>query len=264
MKEIIERFGLSEFFAYISPGIILLSSLGLWAKPDFTSAFWKQEFLVIVIFLILSYTLGLILVTINNIGLTRHLRKSIKKRKGILSKIWGWVICFFSPFLSPHFTPSIVDANLRIAQDLIRISGIGGASAYVNPLDWLVIYRVMKADYVGENCKLVLSEADTFHRRFRFSMGVSLALFLLAIQSILRLFLFCLETFYESIRTFINNAFPSINYFWLIVLIIFGLWSSFTLRKFAIQMWDLERYLTVSLTQVSPLAPEAKDSSDRN
>ena len=61
MKEILEKFGLSEFFAYICPGVILLSSLALWKWPDFTSDFWKQQAVVLLLGFILSYILGLIL-----------------------------------------------------------------------------------------------------------------------------------------------------------------------------------------------------------
>lgn len=124
MKEILEKFGLSEFFAYICPGMLSLFSLTLWKWPDFNQPFWNREVLAAISILILSYTLGLILASLNHIAWTRYPRSTQEDRSGFLRKIRANVILFllyhFPPPRSASFT---VEAGLRITEDLVRLSG---------------------------------------------------------------------------------------------------------------------------------------------
>ncbi len=248
MKEILEKFGLSEFFAHICPGGILLSSLALWAQLKFDSPFWNREVLVAISVLLLSYTLGLILASFNRMALVRYLRSAPAERRGFLRKIRAGTIRLLYHFSLPRFTSSNVHANLRIAEDLARLAGVDSLPALAGPWDGLVIYRTFVADRVGERGKAILTEADTFHRRFLFSMGVALAVYLLAIQALIRFILhFFGKAFHESIFTSWNQTLPAISPFWLAAITIFGLGASLELRQIAIRMWELERDLTESL-----------------
>lgn len=248
MKEILEKFGLSEFFAYICPGLLLLSSLALWKRPDFTSDFWKQQAVVLLLGFILSYILGLILASFNHIAWTRYPRLNQEYQGGFLGKLRRGMNLLLYHLPLPRSTDSIAEASLRIADDLVRLSRIGGLSSLADPLEWLSVYRTLVADEVGEKRKAVLTEADTLHRRCLFCTGVALAVYLTAIQALIRLILYLSgKAFVESIFTSWNKTLPLISPFWLAAITIFGLWASFELRQVAIRMWELERYLTASL-----------------
>ena len=128
MKEIAEKIGLSDFFAYICPGTILLFSFVLWMRPDFKSPPWelilKQQFLAILLFSILAYTLGLLLSSVNQMMQVRYYRLDLREAGGIFRQAWRRTIRFLYYFPSPRMTPQLVDANLRIAEDLERLAGL--------------------------------------------------------------------------------------------------------------------------------------------
>ncbi|MAE40881.1 MAG: hypothetical protein CML07_08200 [Psychrobacter sp.] len=127
----------------------------------------------------------------------------------------------------------------------------------VDPWDWPAIHRAFMVDEAREKGESVLTEADNLHRRFLFCMGVALAVFLLAVESLFRLILLLLgRTLRESVFTSWDNTLPPINHIWLVAITIFGLWASFELRQIAIRMWELETYLTVSL--VRPIEDNVK------
>src|SRR5438132_10995843 len=71
MKEVLEKFGLVEVFAYLCPGAILLWSTLLWAKPaDLGLPGGEKEtwvtFALSAFLLILAYTLGLVVATLSS------------------------------------------------------------------------------------------------------------------------------------------------------------------------------------------------------
>lgn len=243
MKEILEKFGASEFFAYICPGVILLTSLALWTELHFGSLFWKQQALVIILVLIISYILGLMLASFNDRAQAHYPHPT--SGRGRVCQGWQSAIRLPDRFpASPSFARAIVEANLVVAQDLERLSGISGLSSFASPWDRLVIYRALKAGRVGDKGLSILVAADTYHRRCLFCMGMALALLLVAIQSLLRFLLLILPCILGSW----HSAFPPVSSSWLIVLGLFGVWASFELRQVAIRLWGLERYLTASLS----------------
>ncbi len=63
MKGFLQRFSLLEFFSYICPGSLFLVSLLLWVNPDELKAVFESKAALIVsfLFVLLAYTLGLIL-----------------------------------------------------------------------------------------------------------------------------------------------------------------------------------------------------------
>jgi len=128
--------------------------------------------------------------------------------------------------------PSIVEANLRIAEDSQRYSGLQGLSLFEAPGDRLVLYRTFMADRVGDRGKTILAEAESTHRRFLFCQGVALAFFLLALHSLSRLLL--------RVFTPWDTSFPSIHSVWLVVITILGALVSFGLRIVAGRWWEYE------------------------
>ena len=86
-------------------------------------------------------------------------------------------------------------------------------------------------------------------------MGVSLAIFLLSFQFLLRLVVYSFGIFCEPVQ----NWYGTLPVIPLLVLALFaflgfwasfaflGFWASFELRQVAIRTWEIERYLTASL-----------------
>ena len=219
-------------------------------RPDFKSPPWelilKQQFLAILLFSILAYTLGLLLSSVNQMMQVRYYRLDLREAGGIFRQAWRRTIRFLYYFPSPRMTPQLVDANLRIAEDLERLAGLRGLSSQASPWDRLVIYRTLKADRIGESHKFALSEADACHRRFGFSMGVSLTIFLLSFQFLLRLVVYSFGIFCEPVQNWYGTL-PVIPLLVLALFAFLGFWASFELRQVAIRTWEIERYLTASL-----------------
>lgn len=253
MKSILERLELSDLFAYICPGVILITSLALWIEVDFGSSFWKQQVLVGIVILIVAYTLGLIVASLNYRAQVGYLGAAGRLPEHRAGRIWERVKSFFYPQPIRRFSPQMVRGIVRISNELERLSGQVGLSDLIDPWDWPVVYRTFMADRVGEENRSVLTEAETLRRRFLFAMGVSLALYLLGMQSLLRIFLYDVGAFVKSVRAFSESSFPSIGPLNLVVITVLGLWASYLLRQVAIRMWELERYLTASLAQPRPL-----------
>ena len=268
MEDILEKFGIGEFFAYISPGAILLSSIVLWIELDFDSKFWEHEVLVVTLFFVFSYILGLVLASFNQQMHARYTRLSTVEAGGRLGQIWAQLLRLVYRFPSARLNESLVDANLRIADDLVQITGLHGLSSLTNPWEYLDIYRALVEDKAGKDHQTVLLESENLHRKFLFSMGVALALFFLVLQALLRVILFYIPQvsgliislglrlfqFPKTITDIPENieqwyvSLPTIDLLVLFVIIILGLLASLQLREIAIRMWELERYLTTSLT----------------
>jgi hypothetical protein len=251
MKEILEKIGLSEFFAYICPGAILLFSLTLWLDPEkiakfLGESFVKQQIVTAIFLLIFSYTLGLIISWWSISGADLFIRK--KRRPQALQrkeKVLTGLLWVFHGLPEPRSNPSIVEAKLKMAEALEKYSGLQGLSLIETPWDWLVLYRTFMAGRVGDRGKHILMEADFIHRRFLFSQGVALAFFLLAVQSFIRLLI---------LLTPLNDSFPSIGLPWLVVIILLGASTSFGLRQVAGRWWEEELFLTSSFTQPSTIS----------
>jgi len=89
--------------------------------------------------------------------------------------------------------------------------------------------------------------AESLNRQFRFSMGAALAILILSLQSLFRLAFLGLGTLLHPICLWYQTL-PEINPIVLISITILGLWASFELRQVAIRSWEIERYLSASLT----------------
>ena len=254
MKEILEKIGLSEFFAYVFPGGILLVSLILWVDMKELQGFLgetivKQNFVVATFILVFSYTLGLIVASWSSSGADLYIRmkrrpQAIRQERRAL-RVLLWV---FHALPDLRFNRSTVEAHLKITEDLTRYSGLQRLSLYESPWDRLVLYRTVMADRVGERGRTILTEADAVHRRFLFSQGVALAFLLLAVQALLRLFL---------LLTSSDSFFPSAKPFWLVVIVAIGVSASFGLRIAAGRWWEYEFLLTSALTRLERIGEVA-------
>lgn len=246
MTEVLEKFRLNEILAYMCPGVTLIVSFFLWYTPDFTTKFWEQEFLLVTLGLVVSYTLGWILASYNQMALVRYRRTTGIERRTPKERLWTVFQRIFFAFSSPPITRSILQANLIILEGLERLSGPIGLVEFTNPWDQPVAFRTLVADRVSDKNN-ALMQADNFYKRFLFSMGMAVALLILAMQCVVRIVLEILAMVHPfGIDVVSADALPSIGMVWLVVLSVAACWAAFELRHVAIRMWELERYLTAT------------------
>jgi hypothetical protein len=248
MKEYLEKIGVSDFFAYICSGLILLASFAVWKLPDFGSAFWKQQAVVILLGVILSYTIGQIIASWVDKAWARYNRQD---RLANLRRVLMKLFCSAPPH---RLQASVIEASLRITQDLEQLSHSGGLSNKVAPWDRLTIYRALKVDQLGPKVQVAVAEAENFQRGFLFSIGMAVAIRLVAVQSLIRFAILAGFSFVQ-LRSFswyhIWQATSSLltGSVWLVILSILCFWASDQLRQIGIRMWEGEIYLTASLTE---------------
>jgi len=261
MKEILERVGLVDLFAYLCPGIIVLLSFTLWLNLELKSEPWKQQVVVLAAVFLLSYAIGIVL---SSSVVERWLARI--RARGTLTHptgFTGW-IGWLGPFPAPRVTPEMVEVNLRINEEVGRLIGVPGMARLVTPWEFLVLYRTLMAQRLGKAAKSLLAEAEAFHRRFRFCSGVSLACVVVVVQAAVRLILgiiqgvartygYCMPAGPPKLSPEVIRVLPcplyDVSLWFLLALMLFGTIAAVGLRHVGNHMWELERYLTFSLSQ---------------
>ena len=268
MKELVNKYNLIDFFVSLFPGAILCLSLLFWLDPKFESSFWGKEFLVqfLVIFLLLlfPYILSSILNSysriyngiIHNRIYNRIVARSSRKwwwwLLKIINKFLDLILDFFSIKNSKKIEIMIIELKMQISENIDDISDklpakieswmLSGLSSW----DWLQICRILLANYTKDNYEYILAEAESLHRRFLFSMDISLALSLIGLQALLRLIIFTLSIFLLLFER-LHETLPNVNIFFLVVIAVISFWSSFEMRRIANNMYFRELYLIACL-----------------
>lgn len=257
MKDLLEKLDLVEFFAYLCPGIIVLSSIILWT-PNLAAVFGeelaKHEVLVIIILLVISYAFGVMIASWSGAGADYYVRTYNNEQKqptGWRRPVW-WVILLFHWLPVPQSGRALVEKQLQIFESLEQHTGLQGLPILQNPWERLATYRILVSGKVGDKGRPILTEAEWVHRRLLFALGVALALLLLSLQTILRLLLLGLhklKLFALGPEDFIAwvNSLPAINLLTLLILAAFSLAASFGMRRIAARWWQYELLLTCSL-----------------
>jgi len=259
MKDILEKFGLSEFFAYLCPGAILVCSSALWAAPGLNdllgSKLEKHPLVVVLLLVVVCYALGLIVTFWGSSGAHRYVRAHRVRRlcsSKLRERLTFWPLRFCCGIPVPVDNEATVEGHLRMSQDLTRYAGLPGLSALETPWDRLSLYRTVMTDRLGKGASAILSEADAIHRRFLFAVGVALALFLVALQS----GLLALSSLH-GVRPFsvwiAQLGLPHLDQrLALFLLATLGILASILLRRVAGRLWEQELLLTCSLTRIDP------------
>lgn len=260
MKDLLEKLDLVEFFAYLCPGIIILSSIVLW-RPNLTAVFGeevaKHEVLVIIILLVVSYALGVMIASWSGAGADYYVRTYKNQQKqpaGWRRPAW-WVILLFHWLPVPQSGRALVEKQLQISEALELHTGLQGLPILQNPWERLATYRILVSGKVGDKGRPILTEAEWVHRRLLFALGVALALLLLFLQATLRLLLLGfhkLKLFTLGPEDFTSwvDSLPAINVLTLLIIAAFSLTASFGLRRIAARWWQYELLLTCSLIRL--------------
>jgi hypothetical protein len=250
----LHNLGWTELFAYLCPGAIMLLSVALWVQPHLADVFGEEmphnEFVFAIVFLLLSYAVGLPVARAGEGFANRYLLARAKRDAfddSRASRIWLTLAWAFWTLISwipewPH-TPYFVRERLRL-QDEIENSGLPGLSIAVNPWANLAIYRVLVAERLSRPATLVLREAESVHRRCLFALGVSCALMVVFFEALARMILQVFLPHELAVRLF--GSPPSLSSIGLGTLIV-GTWvASFVLRYVAGRFWEIEFLLTCS------------------
>ena len=91
----LERIGLTEFFAFLFPGLMILSSVSLWAEPKPTAfvggALASQPLLIAIVVIVLAYALGLMVGTLSWEGSVRYIFRRYAAEAG-RTPTWGYLL----------------------------------------------------------------------------------------------------------------------------------------------------------------------------
>lgn len=242
MKDILDKFGVTEFFAYLCPGVIVISSLALWIQPEFDrvvgSDLAEQQLVMAFLLLIVAYALGFVVAWWSNWGTAYYILTSYKEGNPVRgswlrSKLLLWSLWLFHWFPLPQ--SNTVGARTLIADRIVVYSQME-TSIGTNPWEMMSIYRAFVAGRVGNVGSPILSEAATIHTRLLFALAVNLAILLCAAQSFARLLLPDLD------------GLPDVSVSLLSAIGVLGVVASFALRLIAAQLWEQELLLTHGLT----------------
>src|SRR5262249_39615811 len=255
MKDLLEKFGLSELFAYLCPGAILLCSLLLWVQPGDVAKDGWQSFVLAGFLVVLAYTLGLMVAAWSSEGAARYINRSrnLHNRWTLLRalNVW-WHGIFHSVPDLPRGDSSVVHAQARLEREVLKRARVMGLSSLLHRTTWglLQFFRAAVADEVGEKGKAVLVEAEAVHRRVLFAQGVALAMLLVALECGVRL-VPCLVGLFTDWKAPLP-AVPEIHWVWLVCLLVGGLATSYSLRVAAGRWWETEFALTCILLGLLP------------
>jgi hypothetical protein len=188
MNEFLTKFGFTEIIEYLLPGVIALCSILPWGRPDpssiFGNAIGQSQFVLAALVLVFAYACGLAL---SILGLSAQ-----SVSRPISGGTWGQMMASTALSLkwalaqqvAPPSGPSIIRAYSDIGALLERICG-GPLS--LDGVTQISLFRALAVTRLGDKAGSLIAEAETHRRRFMFSMGVALALLVLAGFAILRL-----------------------------------------------------------------------------
>ena len=256
MKDLVQGLGLTEVFARLCPGLILLSSAALWFSPSEKQLgqLEQYEWVLLALGLIAAYTLGLILETGSGWLAHRYLemgysgrppetdaQRAYDRRLRFLRLLVGFVIRKDDTYTA--------EGRLRMIEQL-EDNGIEIDLKKLSLLDLLWVYRTLVAGPVGERAQPVLRVTENIRARLLFALGVAFSLLLSSVSAVVKL----LFTGFKPILT-ASAATPLAERFycwetcWLcIVVATVGVGVRFLLRLAMARFWDQELFFTSSLT----------------
>lgn len=255
----LQHLGWTELFAYLCPGAIMLLSPALWITSDFAAKAGEllphNEFISAILFLLLSYAIGLPVAQAAEAATNRYVTARLKRRafqrssRSVRRRLtrnwlaWGAVAWIPEWPRSQHF----VRQSLRLQDDIENL-GLPRLSITVNRWANLAIYRALIAERLGYPAVLVLREAETVHRRRLFAIGAASAMMLVAFQAGARMIF--VRLFAEGAATLFGSC-PTLSYTSLTAILLVSGALSITLRYVAGRFWEIEFLLTCS----NPLNP---------
>jgi len=188
MKELLDRFGLTEIIGYFLPGLMVLCALLPWGTPDpavlLGAKLGENEFVVGALTLVVAYALGLVLsiwgrwaqsVVRPQFGPTPEERTVFAVRW----LKWAWAASVAKPF-QDETTIGLMDIASLLQPSFSKPLSVDG-------LILVSLFRSVAASRIRDRAGGLIVEAEIHRRRYLFSLGVSAALLVLAGSSLIRL-----------------------------------------------------------------------------
>ena len=205
MKDLVQGLGLTEIFARLCPGLILLSSAALWlpraekldrgAQPQYTYLFdelKQHEFVLLAMGLIAAYTLGLILETASGWLAHRYTKfggsgyepAGLTRRWLDRLRLWFFILLVGFRF---RMEVSTTEGLLRIVEQLEDNGIAAGLGERFSPLDLIWSYRAIVSGPLGEPAQPLLRLSENIRARLLFTLGVEFSLLVSAAVTLLRI-----------------------------------------------------------------------------
>ena len=189
MKELLDRFGLTEIIGYFLPGVLALCALLPWGTPDpsrlFGAKLGENEFVLGALTLVVAYALGLVLSIwgrwAQSVTRPQFGGQSFEEIESFAANWLKWQSAFL--VARPLQAETIFG--------LLDITALADAALKkplkVDSLTLVSLFRSIAAGRIRESGGMFLGEAEVQRRRYLFSTGVSSAMLVLAASSLLRL-----------------------------------------------------------------------------
>ena len=239
---------MTEIFARLCPGLILLSSAALWLPPpskDLLDQLKQYELVLLALGLIAGYTLGLILEAASVWLAQRYTWLRIGYEPTELFRRWLrklqlWPVALLVGF-NLRYEVSTSKGLLRIAEQLEENGIEAGLGERFSPLDLIWSYRTIVSGPLGERAQPLLRVAENIRARLLFTLGVEFSLLVTAAVALLQFIIEGSSGKPESIAGLAGAA----NWFVGMVAVVF----SALLRPVMARLWRQELFFTFSLTQ---------------
>jgi hypothetical protein len=201
MKELLDKFGLTEFLAHICPGSIALSALVLWMNPTFLDKLFAKiaanSVVSTALLLMAAYAVGLTLAVLSVVGEESFNATSVPEFRRLgsvrafgkfLAWLWLWI---------NHGFPKLPDGDranddmmlarteVMAALDSFPARDLFSLMQYTS--DQLLFFRTLFQDRHKDRAAVTLNLAETVHRRILFALGVSQSLLVWTALASLRL-----------------------------------------------------------------------------
>jgi len=179
VKDFLQSLGLTEIFAYLGPGAILVFSTALWLPYWLLAALATAPLLLVAPpLLVAAYGLGIAVATVAGVGAQWSSRAGLDEPVRFAVRL----VCAV-PKLPENTTT--VDARLRILESFQKHTRITGAPVDRRPVwDLYALYRLVISGQEGIRGSPLLFAADSVHNRLLFALGAGLALMLVAAQAL--------------------------------------------------------------------------------
>jgi hypothetical protein len=243
VKDVLSRFGFSDFLTLVCPGLLVLLSFAVWIPESV----WQNQLreidpkkldsvLLAVLIVVLAYAFGLVAsVLASEIAIWRAYLVSRPEAR-LLWPFTGFLWLLQGTLDFPLRKMSVVTTLLTLGGRLAELSG-GEDRLPISPYELVNAYRVFVSGQAVETARPLVDEAEQVCRRRIFGQGMALVLALLAVQAV------CVALF----RRWHPVVFALIAF--LAVL------ASFGLRLAAARLWEQELLYTYRLYLL--VSPEA-------
>ena len=198
MKDLLGRFGFTEFFTLVCPGVLALLTFGVWLPDETLSRLTWTAFepakldsiALAVIVSVLAYCMGMLVNVVATecaIGSDIWVMRVDTERgwKKVVIRVFTWVLWLLQGTFD-FKRGYVVDMTIDLEQALESLTG--GRASPRSPIEVLSGFRVLVSGQMRKTWSPLVEQIAEVHRRRMFAQATASVLALLAIQSMIRLY----------------------------------------------------------------------------